>query len=243
MNKIKGLLLIIITSFFILVFALALFVFIPDLFQHNNNKFDSYIAIVFLSIFLTLFLLGFRYGLKMLKTPKPREIIEYNRALNIQFTGQINFKEYRNLMFQLSFKRLWILILIGFTCFIIVNLTMNGSYLLSQKSTLTPLIIFGLSLITVPGLLIYQLKKAYNSNMFFHQNIQYYLSNESLRMIGESIESEIKWVHFYKLKETKYFFVFYQGSSLVNLLDKKMMKSSDIIEFSLFLKSLKLRID
>jgi len=59
-------------------------------------------------------------------------------------------------------------------------------------------------------------------------------------MKGETFESELKWTHFYKIKETKNFFMLYQGKTIANLLDKKNMNIGDINEFRLFIRSLNL---
>ena len=49
-----------------------------------------------------------------------------------------------------------------------------------------------------------------------------------------------KWTHFYKMKETKGFFMFYQGEGVATLLDKKMFSDKELTDFRQFILSLNL---
>jgi hypothetical protein len=238
MNKLTGWIILVVTSFLIFVFAMSLLVFIPDLFKTERQNNDSIIAIVFFVILLILLIFGFRYGLKKIKPNKAIEIIAYTKELDIRFNSRIEYKDYRNLIFGLSFKKPGYLVSLGFLFLILVNLYNQKEYFLSNHGLLFPLLASFLIFIFIPLLILYQTKNAYKTSKIFHENISYALGNEVIRMKGETFESEVKWNHFYKIKETKNFFMLYQGKVTANLLDKKAMSDNDIDEFRIFIKSL-----
>ena len=101
-------------------------------------------------------------------------------------------------------------------------------------------VIFGVFLIS-PIFTFYRIKKLYNSNIIFQENLEYILNNESIHIHGDTVESTQKWSRFFKIKETKSFFMLYQGEGVATLLDKKMFNNDDLQEFRRFIKSLKVK--
>ena len=237
MNKLKGWLIIILNVFLFLVFALCLFVFVPDLFKKNIDHKDSFIVSFVFLVFLILSIYGFVNGLKKVKTQK-KVSVSYDKELNIQFKSQIEYKEYRDLIFGLSFKRPIFLIMSGLILLNIINIFINKNISYIDKNLYFP-IILGMSVVfIVPLIMYYQTRQIYKSSKLFHENIIYSLDNNSVRMNGETFDSELKWSHFYKIKETKNFFMLYQGKTIASLLGKKNMNDRDIVEFKLFIQSL-----
>jgi len=240
MNKLKGWLLISLNGFLIFVFALSLAVFVPDLFKKNVDHKDSFIASFVLLVLLILSVYGFVKGLQKIK-PKKEILVPYDRELNIQFKSQIEYEEYRNLIFGLSFKRPIFLIMFGLILLNIINMFTNKNISYIDQNLIFP-IILGLSVVVFAPLIIYyQTRQVYKSSKLFHENINYSIDNNSVKMNGVTFESELKWTHFYKIKETKNFFMLYQGKTIANLLDKKNMNNGDINEFRLFIRSLNLK--
>lgn len=239
MDKLKGWLIIVLNVFLFLVFALCLFVFVPDLFKKNIVHKDSYIASFAFLVLLILSIYGFVNGLKKVTTQKKVSVI-YDKELNIQFKSQIEYKEYRNLIFGLSFKKPIFLIMFGLILLNIIIVFTNKNISYIGQNLYFP-IILGLSTIfIVPLIVYYQTRQIYKSSKLFHEDINYSLDNHSVKMNGETFESELKWTHFYKIKETKNFFMLYQGKTIANLLGKKNMNNGEIIDFKLFIQSLNL---
>lgn len=234
MEKLKAWIIVGFSSLFILIFALAFVIMIPDLFKSEIIKKDSYIAIFAFLVITTILIFGLKYGLKKLKASKPQKPINYDKVLDITFKARIEYKDYRNLILGLSFKRPVLLLYIGVSFIIIVNFFTNKDN--TSIKGLTVPILLGLSLI--PVLIIYQTKRIYNTSKIFHEQIIYNLTNISIKIKGESFDSEVKWAHYYKIKETKDFFILYQGKLIGNLLQKKSMNDTEINEFRLFIKSL-----
>ncbi len=67
------------------------------------------------------------------------------------------------------------------------------------------------------------------------------MTNESIQIKGDSLDSTQKWTHFYQIKESKKFFLFYQGKEIATLIDKKMFSETDLIEFQNFIQSLNIK--
>lgn len=238
MNKMTGWLILVVTSFFILVFASSLIVVLLSYYKSGNINNDSLIAIAEISTILVLLIFGFRYGYKKIKPGRKINFVTYTKALDIRFNSRIEYKDYRNLMFELSFKNPVYLVTLGFLFLVLVNFYNQKEYYLSNHGLLFPLLASFLVIIFIPLLIVYQAKNAYKTSRVFHEHISYAIGNDSLRMKGESFESEIKWSHFYKIKETRNFFMLYQGKLTAQLLDKKVMDANNVDEFRIFIQSL-----
>ena len=142
------------------------------------------------------------------------------------------------LFIGVSFKKPGYLVFLGFLFLIMVNFYNQKEYFLSNNGLLFPLLASFSVIIFIPFLILYRTKNTYKTSKIFNENIIYSIDNESIRMKGDTFESDVKWNHFYKIKETKNFFMLYQGKITANLLDKKMMAVNDVEEFRDFIKSL-----
>ena len=68
------------------------------------------------------------------------------------------------------------------------------------------------------------------------------LTNDSIHIKGETFDTIQKWTSFYKVKETKSFFLFYPGEGVFILMDKKMFTENDLSNFKRFIYSLNLTL-
>jgi hypothetical protein len=239
MNKLKAWSIVILNVFLFLVFALCLFVFVPDLFKKNIGNKDSYIASFVFLVLLILSIYGFVNGLKKVMAQK-KTVVPYDKELNIQFKNQIEYKEYRNLIFGLSFKRPIILIMFGLILLNIINIFTKSNISYIYQDFIFPMILCISVVLFIPLIVYYKTRQIYKSSELFHENINYSLDNNSVKMNGETFDSELKWTHFYKIKETKNFFMLYHGKTIATLLGKNSMNNVDVVEFKLFIKSLKM---
>jgi len=167
------------------------------------------------------------------------EIVEYTEELNIHFDSQISYKDYRNLILELSFK-IWhyVILLVFFVfyslLFFISDVDINVKNIIS------------LVVIMVIGILFLRLKHAkntYQTNKMFHEQLSYTLDNEAVHAKGKTIESTVLWTWYYKIKETKNFFLLYHDKTLATFLPKKAFKTGDIELFRKFVKSLNLKVE
>ena len=242
MKKIFGWLQIIVCSFFLLLFAFTIIELAISIIEGGEPLSEKMTlkeiigsSIGFI-IVIALLIVGLKSGIKKIKKEKV-EIVNYISTLDIDLTGKIRYEDYRNLLLGLTFRRPTSFV---FICiFIILALSlMNASNVL--ESSYLYLILF-LGFFISPILVLWQSKKNYRTNRIFQEQLNYKLTNDSIRIKGETVDSVQKWTGFYKKKETKSFFMFYQGEGVATLLDKKMFSDKELTDFRQFIRSLNLK--
>ncbi|MDR0863503.1 MAG: YcxB family protein [Candidatus Symbiothrix sp.] len=239
MKKLSGWLWIIFCSILVLIFLIGFIILVTD--DRMNllsvkeilNLLIVFVVVVFLSI------IGIISKIKEVKEDKPIEIIEYSGELNINFTGRIAYKDYKNFILKSSLKRPLNLFFIGIMIIIISGFLLNENPETNQSNSIfiIPLILCGIFLYT-PILTLTQAKKIYKINKIFQEQLNYSLNNESIRIKGDEIDTTQKWTRYYKIKETKEFFILYQDKIVANFLDKKLFTDDELIEFRKFIQSL-----
>jgi len=156
---------------------------------------------------------------------------EYTGNLNLNLSGQISYKDYRNALLELYLKGVDTL---GFLFAMIILLII----FIMGKSTIGLPITGGVLYLILFFSAIYSAKKRYIKNKTFHEKLTYHLDSEKIAITGEMYNFTITWTHFSEIKETRGFFVLYSDSMIANYLDKKMFSAEEIIEFRKFLNSL-----
>ncbi len=245
MKKFIGWILIIFCSFMLLMLAISLIAIIPGVMDYSFMEKISTKEIITSSIgyfmMSLVFIFGLKNGLNKVKKDKEIEPINYDKELNLNLSGKIDYNDYRNLILGLSFKNPVYLISFGITLLFSMNYIAYGENINDQSNFKYLTFIFiGLFLLTW----IFTLKKIknlYNTNSLFHEKLNYILTNESLQIKGDSLDSTQKWTRFYQIKESKKFFLFFQGKEIATLIDKKMFSEADLIEFQNFIQSLNIK--
>jgi c-di-AMP phosphodiesterase-like protein len=161
---------------------------------------------------------------------------EYSGRLNLNFSGQISYKDYRNTLLELTYKKPIIrvfTIILGLVMFLLVVMFISG-----MLNDIFPLLFLVFFAIFYPFLLVRSAKKLYLQNKLFHEKLTYHLDNEKVTIISETINSTYNWCRLFKIKETRTFFLLYHDSIVANFLDKKMFSDEEIVEFCKFINSL-----
>lgn len=246
MKKITGWILIIFCSIMLLIFAIALIAIIPGVVYKGSEVQMSIKEILTSSvgflIVISLLIIGLGNGIKKIKKNKMVATINYDKDLNINLTGQIEYIDYRNLILGINFKRPIYLVVLGIMLLFSLTLVVNGENIMNQlDSNYFIFIIIGIFLLS-PFFTLIQIKRLYNTNSIFQEQLNYNLTNESLHIKGDTVDSTQKWIRFYQIRETKKFFMFYQGKMVATLIDKKMFSEHELREFKNFIKSLKIEI-
>lgn len=245
MNKLTGWILIIFCSIMLLIFAIALTAIIPGVLNKGSEVQMSIKEILTSSvgflIVISLLIIGLKNGIKKIKKDKVIETINYNKDLNIDLTGQIGYIDYRNLILGISFKKPIYLVVLGIMFLFSLTFIVNRENMMNQlDSNYFIFIFFGIFLLS-PLFTLIQIKRLYNTNSIFQEKLNYNLTNDSIHIKGETVDSTQKWTHFYQIRETKKFFMFYHGKMVATLIDKKMFSKNDLREFREFTKSLNLK--
>lgn len=242
MKKIISWLTIFFCSLFLLIFLLGLLVIIHGIWSDPSRLTISTKEIIssvigFFVVF-TLLILGLKNGIKGAKKEKAVKRIDYTDELNINFKGQIAYKDYRNLILGITFKRPLYVLIAGIMVLSLLSILIYGMDSWNSVSlNLFPWVPIGL-VIYVPIHTIAGIKKLYHADQLLQEQLTYRLDNYGIHMKGETVDLTQKWIHFYKIKETKYFFLLYHGEMVATLLDKKMFALNDVIIFQRFIKSL-----
>ena len=158
---------------------------------------------------------------------------EYTGNFNLNLSGQISYKDYRNTTLEVYFKSTVVKILL-FTVITIIIIFIRFYIAFEDVSPFPMLVIVGVACF-MP---IYQAKKIYRENKIFHEKLTYHLDNEKFTITGETVNSTQNWSRLFKITETRTFFLLYHDSIIANWLDKKMFSDEEIIEFRKFVNSL-----
>ena len=239
MNRIFGWSLITLCVLFFMVFGIMVYslstTFNSDVDFTANNIF---VIIASLIIFPALFILGILKGIKLIKKNESNKIIEFDGTLSIKFSGKINFVDYRNLIFELTYKKPKFYYIFGaMAIYFVMFLTSDSLY---DGNNIFFILIFPGFLIGSPILTYIQIKKLYHSNKMLLGNFEYILTNDAIQITSESANSTQKWDNFIMIKETKKFFLLYQNKAIATLLDKGKMKDQEVVTFRQFIQSLDL---
>lgn len=245
MKKLTGWILIIFCSILLLIFAIALIAIIPGVLNKSSEVQMSIKEILTSSvgflIVISLLIIGLKNGIKKIKKEKVVETIDYDGELKIDLTGQIEYIDYRNLILGISFKKPIYIVVLGILLLFSLTFVVNRENMMNQlDSNYFIFIIIGVFLLS-PFFTLIQIKRLYNTNSIFKEELNYILTNDSIQIKGETVDSTQKWTHFYQIRETKKFFMFYHGKMIATLIDKKMFLENDLQEFQRFTKSLKLK--
>lgn len=245
MKKLTGWILIIFCSILLLIFAIALIAIIPGVLNKSSEVQMSIKEILTSSvgflIVISLLIIGLKNGIKKIKKEKVVETIDYDGELKIDLTGQIEYIDYRNLILGISFKKPIYIVVLGILLLFSLTFVVNRENMMNQlDSNYFIFIIIGVFLLS-PFFTLIQIKRLYNTNSIFKEELNYILTNDSIQIKGETVDSTQKWTHFYQIRETKKFFMFYHGKMIATLIDKKMFSENDLQEFQRFTKSLKLK--
>lgn len=244
MNKLTGWILIVVCSFFLLSFGMVLILLIPGILNGKQIEMSGQEVLTSLFGFLimiSLFIIGLKSGIKKVKKEKLVDVVEYEKELNIHLTGQISYKDYRNLIFGLSFRRPIYLVVLGIVLMWVLSFLNTTNDMVIQSSSDYFLIFPIVVMLLIPFFTLFQIKRIYNTSKIFQEKLDYYLTNEAIRIKGETVDSTQKWAHFYQIRVTNRFFMFYQGKLVATLLDKKMFSESELQEFTEFIKSLNVK--
>jgi len=242
MKKLTGWIVIVFCSGLLLVFAIALVILIPELITKNSEGkmstqeiLNSLFGFV---IVIPVMIIGLRNGLKKIKKDTAIKIFDYDKVLNINLTGKIEYADYRNLILNLNFRNPIYLVVVGIMFLFLLSLIVYGKNMMNQfDANFYIYIIIGI-FILLPVLTVIQIKKLYKTNKIFQEQLDYCITNDSINIKGNTIDSTQKWTHFYQVRVTKNFFMFYQGKMVATLLDKKMFSENELREFNKFIKSL-----
>ena|SRR5690554_2135107 len=136
----------------------------------------------------------------------------------------IEFKDYVKLMYNLTYRRPGMKIaskmgifLFAFTIMYFIGIVESTEFPWLPIA-FSVLIIFGM-----PLSVYYSAKKNYNTHARLQEKITYEISDELIKITGESFNSEMSWDKTYKVLELKNWFLFYQNKLVANIIPKEFV--------------------
>lgn len=147
----------------------------------------------------------------------------------MRFKTKIEFRDYLNLMFLLTYRKP-IIILLSLTGIILIaySAACFAGIFFNELSWL--LLILGIYLIILMPLAIYRTsKKNFNSNKRIQETIEYEFEEGKMKITGESFITELGLDKTYKIEELKNWFLMFQSKPTANLIPKENMSEEEII--------------
>ena len=155
-------------------------------------------------------------------------------------TTKITFKEYAKFVCILTYSK-WSNILILILVFpgLIFQSYLLFKYGVSVNNS-WPFTIFGsiLLIVNMPISVYLKSKKYFYSNARLQETIEYEFTPEELKIKGETFNSNMDWSKTNRIEEKKDWFLIYQSQQTMNMIPKKDLTETQIIELRNFFKKL-----
>jgi len=152
---------------------------------------------------------------------------------NIKISTSLNIKDYRSLLFQLTYKKPLIIILtiIGFLSLITSILYFFGLFSSFSNPPYFPLF-FGIFIAFFLPLSVYrQANRSFNGNKRLSESITYEFSQDHVSLTGESFTSTYTWNKIPKIVINQKWVLIYQNKTTANIIMRKNFQESDLLQF------------
>ena len=188
--------------------------------------------------FTAISIMGLRNGIRKLRPKKTPEVMAYDDILDIQLNGKIEYVHYRNLVLGLTFNKPMYYVTFGILVLFVVAQSVNTEW--AGIDSVYVMALVALTMVIISLSTVIRVRNQYIGNKLFREKLTYRLNNDSIHVKGSTVDSILYWNHFYKVKETKRFFMFYHDEMLATMLEKKMFTDAELKEFKRFILSLKM---
>ena len=145
---------------------------------------------------------------------------------------RLEFKKYLKLVYRQSFlngKMIFFAIL-GIAMLVVPLLHFLGFNIPYDNPPYFQLL-FGIFIVFIIPILVYfSAKRNFNSNRRLQEKIAYEFTEETIKITGETFNSEMDWSKIYKIKELKNWILIYQSKLTMNIIYKDAF-GKDILEF------------
>lgn len=134
----------------------------------------------------------------------------------------IKLKDYIKLMYILTYRRIGMKFasILGIFLFTFCIMYFIG-IIESAEFPWLPIAYSAIIIIVMPLSIYYSAKSNYKTNARLQEKIAYEISDELIRITGESFNSEMTWEKTYKVLELKNWFLFYQNKLVANIIPKE----------------------
>ncbi|MEP7237597.1 MAG: YcxB family protein [Ferruginibacter sp.] len=152
--------------------------------------------------------------------------------------SKISFKEYRNLLFGLAYKKPMMKVIV---CVGLAMLVWISGYYLHFLPVPKPLIYQYITLILItvvqPAVIYWTIKRNYDSSNHLREQLEIEITQQEIKIQGESFFLEITWEKVFKTDEQKDWFLIYQNTLSAIILPKRDFNSAQLETFKKLLSA------
>ena len=152
---------------------------------------------------------------------------------------KISFKEYRKLLFSLTYRKPIMKVIL---CVAFVMLVWILGYYLHFLPVPKPQIYQYITLILItvvqPFTIYLTIKRNYDSSNHLRERLEIELSQNEIKVQGESFDTKIKWMKIFKIDEEQNWFLIYQNNLSAIIIPKKEFSSTQLEEFRAILTAI-----
>jgi hypothetical protein len=145
---------------------------------------------------------------------------------------RISFKEYRNLLLGLAYKKPIMKLIV---CVGIAMMVWILGYYLHVLPVPRPLIYQYITLILIsvvqPVVIYWTIKRNYDSSNHLGEQLEIEITEKEIKIQGESFYTEITWKKIFKIDEQKNWFLIYQNTLSAIIIPKKDFHGGELQEF------------
>ncbi|HEY9002925.1 MAG TPA: hypothetical protein VIM89_16340 [Mucilaginibacter sp.] len=156
---------------------------------------------------------------------------------NFSISRQITLKDYRQLSFNLTYKRWWVILINALALVFIVLLIITKGKILNDNdfSSIGVALIF--MAIWFPIGIFLAVRRNFKSNYRLHEFITYNLSEDGFSVTGESFNSTMDWTKVYKIRIIEGWLLIYSNRIVANLIKIGPDDQGNIEALKSFLKN------
>lgn len=134
---------------------------------------------------------------------------------------KIELKDYVKLMYILTYRKWTMVLILSMALF---SFIFSAFYILgiveSSEFPVFPFVFSSIVLFLLPVSVYYSSRKNYKTNTRLQEEVTYNISEEEIKVRGDSFSSEMTWEKTYKVLELKDWFLIYQNKMAANIIPK-----------------------
>jgi hypothetical protein len=152
---------------------------------------------------------------------------------NIKISTSLNIKDYRSLLFQLTYKKPMIIILtlIGLLSVVTSVLYFFGLFGSFSSPPYFQLFLGICIVLFLPFSVYRQANRSFNGNRRLSESITYEFSQEQVSLTGESFSSTYTWDKIPKIEINKKWVLIYQNKTTANIIMRKNFREPELMQF------------
>jgi len=150
---------------------------------------------------------------------------------------KVSFKEYVKLLYSLAYRKPIMRLLIGVSVLTLLWIVLFYLHIFDLPKPIIYQYITLLLIAVVQPIVIYStIWQNYHSSNHLRETLEMELTEEEIKITGESFYMEILWQKMFKIVEEPHWFLIYQNNLSAILIPKKELSSSEITDFKKILK-------